>query len=124
MTRNVYPIMGFLHARETLCLLGGVGNDVKQSLVIPNVFFERCNVEITDKEAAGVSFGKRSGPFGHLFEIIHFVGEFFILFNIGNVTTGRDVEIVKFDVSAATLEINGNVTGVFFAAEEKPTFFA
>ena len=124
MARNVYPVMGFLHAHETLRLLGRVGDDVEQGLVIPNIFFERRNVKVADEEAAGVSLGKRPRPFGHLFEIVHFVGEFFILLDVGNVSAGRHIEVVKFNIAAAALEIGGNVTGVFLAAEEKPALFA
>ena len=123
MARNIYPVMRLLHAHKTLGLLRCVGDNVEQSLVIPDILLKGRNVEVADKKAAGVSLGKPSGPFGHLFEVVHFVGEFFILFDVGNITAGRDIKIMKFNILVTGLEINGNVPSIFFTAEEKPTFF-
>jgi hypothetical protein len=82
---------------------------------------ERRHVEVADGDAAqalpGVRLGSaRSVPVGHLAVEFELVRELGVLPGIGNVTAGRNVEIVEQDGVAADVERRLDVPAILLAA--------
>ena len=76
---------------------------------------QRRHVQIADQHGARGFLAAAPGEHGlHLAQEIELVGEFLVLLRIGNVATGRHIEIVQFE---PVLELDREMAGVVLAAE-------